>query len=352
MAGLDLSALDDNPIADLTPQKQILTAPTAPLSQFEEDPENPRTELDTPETFKLFCDDIAERGILQPVIVREMPNGKLRLRFGHRRFRAATFLNLPNIPYNVTEDPRQFDDYAQVSENEQRASLQPLELAMFIKKRLDKGDTKRMIADKLHIDPSAITHLLALVDAPQFLLDLYLSRKCRAPHYLYELRNLHKKNAEIVERLCMDVEEIDKRFLVFVAETIAPPKVKAPEPSMNIASVMDAKPSAEPSGSNSTESENPLEPQTPAASGAPKIEQIPFHNPDIEKPSGEKQSDPSKLKKPLLLGEYENRAVMIVLTQKPTSAGLVVIAYEDGSGEAEVNIADVRLTLLTDSTKN
>lgn len=41
-------------------------------------------------------------------------------------------LGLADAPYVVTDDERQFDDYAQVAENEQRAPLQPLELAAFI----------------------------------------------------------------------------------------------------------------------------------------------------------------------------------------------------------------------------
>ena len=174
------------------------TAPKAPLSEFEEDPNQPRFEFDDPE-FEIFVEDVRVHGILQPVIVRvNDATGKLRIRFGARRFRAAVRLDLAELPYLITEDERHFDDFAQVSENERRQGLQPLELATFVAKKIKEGGKKKEIADKLKIDPSAVTHLLSLVDAPAFILELYYSRKCRAAHYLYDLRKLHAQNAELV----------------------------------------------------------------------------------------------------------------------------------------------------------
>ena len=111
-------------------------------------------------------------------------------------------LQLAELPYFITEDQRQFDDYAQVSENERRKNLQPLELATFIAKKLKAGEKKKTIAAKLKLDPSLITNLLSLIDAPPFLLELYHNRKCRTPKYLYELRRLHERNPEIIARRC------------------------------------------------------------------------------------------------------------------------------------------------------
>ena len=78
-----------------------------------------------------------------------------------------------------------------MAENEQRHALQPLELATFITKKLAAGETKRAVAAKLHLDPSAVTQLLALTgDVPATILELYHSRRCRPPLYLYELRKI------------------------------------------------------------------------------------------------------------------------------------------------------------------
>jgi ParB family chromosome partitioning protein len=125
----DLSALD----AHLPNGPVPGAAAFAPLASFEEDPDNPRFE-DDPAAFELLVADVRQHGILQPVIVRRIGNGKLQIRFGARRCRAARELGLASIPYVVTEDARQFDDYSQVAENQHRANMQPLELAAFAAK--------------------------------------------------------------------------------------------------------------------------------------------------------------------------------------------------------------------------
>lgn len=215
MASLDLSALDS---AFTDSPAQTLTAPKAPLSKFEEDPENPRTEFDDVD-FEKFVKDIEERGILQPISVIEVGD-KYRIKFGARRFRAATRLNLSEIPYFIIEDVRQLDDYSQVSENEQRKNLQPLDMAMFINKKISEGAKKKEIADRLKIDPSAVTHYLSLLELPAFLMELYHSRKCRTPQYLYQLKTLHEKNSVLVETLLVDADVIDRQSIRAITDKL------------------------------------------------------------------------------------------------------------------------------------
>ena len=208
---LDLSALDG---WELNPQRRDGgVAARAALSLIEEDPANPRFEH-VPEDFEALIEDVRVHGILQPIVVRRLPNGKLRIRFGARRYRAAVRLGLAEIPYVLTEDPRQFDDYAQVAENERRTALQPLELATFIAKKLREGDSKSKIAARLGIHPSALTHLLCLVgDVPPFLLELYHSRRCRSSQYLYRLTKLWKVDPLRIQDECAAAGEIDARMI-------------------------------------------------------------------------------------------------------------------------------------------
>jgi len=206
---LDLSLLDQ---AEAPPPPAPVAA-VAPLAAFEEDPDNPRFEPEGAE-FERLVADVRRRGILQPVVVRQMPDGRLRLRFGARRYRAACRLDLPGLAYVVTEDPRQFDDYAQVAENERRRQLQPLELALFIARKLALKESKRQVAARLDIDPSALTHLLALVgEPPPLLLELYHSGRCRTPLYLYQLRKLHGVAPALVEEALAGAAAVDRRWL-------------------------------------------------------------------------------------------------------------------------------------------
>jgi ParB family chromosome partitioning protein len=358
---LDLSALDASEGilrsgAAGKALKPSLSAPKAPLSAFVEDPNQPRTEFDGTD-FDEFAEDIRLRGILQPIMVVELPSGKLQIRFGARRYRAAVRLGLKEVPYNIVEDARQLDDYAQVSENEKRKGLQPLELAMFVSKKLKSGEKKKAVAAKLGIDASAVTHLLALIDGPTFLLELYHSRKCRLPVYLYELKKLHEKNPLLVERRCAEAEEIDRKLLALIAIEISPPvdspsvqadskvlPLQAQASSQNedsgMATTGNLGTSEDHSGTGISADGDPS-----SASAGLELSQLPFHDPANESESLSIASS-NKMKKPLLLGMYAGREVMVLLTRRPSNVGLVHVRYEDGSGDEEVEIGSVSLTML------
>jgi ParB family transcriptional regulator, chromosome partitioning protein len=160
----------------------------ATLDLFEEDPSNPRTEreaLDDPQWIA-FVEDIRTHGILQPIVVRKVRD-KLMVCFGARRLRAATQLQLTEIPYVLT-DANTMSDYAQVSENERRKNLQPHELAAFIAKRIELGDKRPHIAKLLKMDDTQLSFLMSLHDAPPYLLGLYHAGKIRAPQAFAALR--------------------------------------------------------------------------------------------------------------------------------------------------------------------
>lgn len=72
---------------------------------LEEDPANPRTEFPDAEIDEL-AEDIRQRGILQPVVVRPADGtGHYRIHFGAKRFRAAHRAGLMEVPV-VVRAPR------------------------------------------------------------------------------------------------------------------------------------------------------------------------------------------------------------------------------------------------------
>jgi ParB/RepB/Spo0J family partition protein len=182
-------------------------AAVAELSRFVEDPNNPRTEFDS-EEFQEFVKDIAQHGVLQPVVVVPTGSGQLMIRWGARRLRAARELGLATLAYVLQTDERQSNDFAQVSENEQRASLSPMDLARFVERMIGKGMQKKDVAARLRKRASDITHLLSLATAPGFILELYSSGKCRQPEYLYELRKLWEKHPKRVAKCCAELDVI------------------------------------------------------------------------------------------------------------------------------------------------
>ena len=68
------------------------------------------------------------------------------LNFGTRRLRASRLAGKADIPAFVDETANSYD---QVIENEQRAGLTPMALALFVQRRLAEGDSQAEIARRL-----------------------------------------------------------------------------------------------------------------------------------------------------------------------------------------------------------
>lgn len=106
-----------------------------PVDQLDEDPDNPRKEF-PPEAIEELAQNIAQRGILQPIVVSDRDDkGRYLIRFGSRRCRAAIQAGLTTVPVVFAVEARNV--YDQVAENLKRQNLSPLELAQFIRRLAD-----------------------------------------------------------------------------------------------------------------------------------------------------------------------------------------------------------------------
>jgi ParB/RepB/Spo0J family partition protein len=317
---LDLSSLDEGFGFD-KPAIASGAPAWAPPSMFEEDPDNPRFETNDA-AFAALVEDVRQHGILQPIVVRPTDAERLRIRFGMRRYRAACIAGLAALPYVVTEDTRQFDDFSQVSENEMRLSLQPLELATFIEKKIAAGMKRKAIAAKLQIDASSVTHLLALVgNAPKLILELYHSRKCRSPAYLYELRLLLKRDPELVESRCNQASGIDRQLINAIAEAAIEAR-RTPERKAETAEL------------GATHCSGPQDEGAMNRHAKERVfGAVPSH----------------RIRTPELLGTIGDDQVVFDLHASPSAPGRIVVSYADGR-RCEVDMTSVVLTLLRDAS--
>lgn len=172
-----------------TPADLLAGAPLQlPIDVIDEDPQQPRLEFE-PEGLAELAASIKERGVLQPISVRRHPEKPDRwmLNFGARRLRASRLACRPDIPAFVDNAA---DSYDQVIENEQRDGLKPLELALFVQRRLAAGDIKAEIARRLGKSRQFVTMATALIDAPDWLMAAYREGRCRGLNELHELRKL------------------------------------------------------------------------------------------------------------------------------------------------------------------
>lgn len=251
------------------------------------------------------------------------------LNFGARRFRASKLAGLDEIPAFIDETA---DDYAQVAENEQRENLSPMSVALFIDKRLKKGDKKKDIARQIGKPVTGIAEYLALLHAPPCIDAVYRNGRTNSVRTLYELSVLHKDFPEQVENWLQDPEqEVNRRTVGELTLFLRTP--------LALSSAVDE--------GASLDSDN-LRHDEDSGAEAVSVNEVPFHNPDIEKGARPASvADPSLLKKPLLLGNYDGRAVMLLLNRRPSKDGLIFIRYEESGQDEEVEISRVNLNLLT-----
>ena len=150
-------------------EKQIQTLP---LSRIEPRQDQPRDQFDEDRLQDLAA-SIARHGLIQPVIVRHLPNGDYQIIAGERRWRAARIAGLSEIPVRVLEaDDRSVAELALV-ENLQREDLNPMEEARGYQKLIsDYSLTQEEAAAGVGKSRSAVTNALRLLNLSAPVADL------------------------------------------------------------------------------------------------------------------------------------------------------------------------------------
>lgn len=170
-----------------------------PIEQLDEDPDNPRKEF-PPEAIEELAQDIVQRGMLQPIVVSDRNDkGRYLIRFGSRRWRAAIQAGLTSVPVVFAVEAR--NAYDQVAENLKRQNLSPLELAQFIRLRVEAGESNAEVGRQLGMDLTTVAHHLALLSLPPVLDQALKSGRCESPRTLHELSRLYEDQPEQVAAL-------------------------------------------------------------------------------------------------------------------------------------------------------
>jgi ParB family chromosome partitioning protein len=208
-----LPNLEDSPMA--VDGRPVLL----PLDLIDEDPLQPRSEFDA-EALGALAKTIGARGVLQPVSVRSHPNhtGRWMLNFGARRLRATRLAGRTEIPAFVDETADSFD---QVTENEQRENLQPLELALFVQRQLQTGTSQAEIARRLGKTRGYLTFVGALIDPPDWLLELYRAGRCKGLKELYDLRKLSEVRPAGVQKWLHERSEVSRADVELLKKSLA-----------------------------------------------------------------------------------------------------------------------------------
>ena len=139
-----------------------------PIDKVFANPDQPRRTFAEKDLEDLTA-SIAEKGVIQPLIVRPDPNnqGGYQIVAGERRWRAAQRAKLHSIPVLIRELTDTEVLELAIIENIQRADLNAVEEAMGYRQLMDKfGHTQGKMAEALGKSRSHIANLLRLLNLP------------------------------------------------------------------------------------------------------------------------------------------------------------------------------------------
>ena len=148
---------------------------------------------------------IKERGMIQPIIVRESYDDKSKFEIiaGERRWLAAQRAGLHNVPVVVTEaDDLKSLEFA-IVENVQRHDLNPLEEAQGYKRLIDEFSyDQEKVSKFIGKSRSHITNSLRLLTLPDEVIKLIETQKLTAGHakILVGLENASFVASKIIEK--------------------------------------------------------------------------------------------------------------------------------------------------------
>ena len=149
------------------PQSDVTAAISkVPVIDIEVNPFQPRKEFD-PEALEELAQSIREQGIITPITVRRMPDGKYQLIAGERRFRAAQLAGLTELPaYIRVATDGQMMEMALV-ENIQRENLNAMEIALSYNALIEECQlTHEQLSQRVGKDRTTITNYLRLLNLP------------------------------------------------------------------------------------------------------------------------------------------------------------------------------------------
>ncbi len=161
--GFDL-LLDEN----ATDNEQVVTVN---INEIEPNRDQPRKVFDEAALNEL-ADSISVHGLIQPILVRPMLNGRYSIIAGERRWRACRIAGLTEIPVIVKAlDEKSSEEIAMI-ENLQREDLNPVEEAMGYKNLIERhGLTQEDLSARVGKSRSAVANCLRLLNLPENMLE-------------------------------------------------------------------------------------------------------------------------------------------------------------------------------------
>lgn len=155
---------------------------TIPIDLVQRNPGQPRKHFDEGDLIDL-ANSIRTHGVLQPILVRPIADGKFEIVAGERRWRAAQRAGLHSIPAVVRELNEVEVVEIAIVENVQRTDLNPIEEAQGFQTLIDRfGRTQEEIADAVGKSRPHIANMLRLLKLPDDLQEMVRDGRLSSGH--------------------------------------------------------------------------------------------------------------------------------------------------------------------------
>ncbi|MCW2315087.1 ParB family chromosome partitioning protein [Rhodoblastus acidophilus] len=203
---------------------------TAPIEFLRANPRNPRQHF-SDESLQELSESIRERGIIQPIVVRELESAKniFEIIAGERRWRAAQRIGLHEVPIVVVEADDRLSLELAIIENVQRTDLNAIEEAEGYDRLIAEfAYTQADLAKILGKSRSYVTNTLRLLKLPDSVRSYVVDGRISAGH-ARALLSLDDPTA-MVERIVnegLSVRDVER--LVAEGDEKKPPRPSVPK---------------------------------------------------------------------------------------------------------------------------
>jgi ParB family chromosome partitioning protein len=217
----------------IAPSKDILRQVDVQLIQRGK--YQPRREMD-PEALEDLANSIRAQGVIQPIVVRPIANGRFEIVAGERRWRAAQMASLAEIPALIRDIPDEAAVAIALIENIQRENLNPIEESMALQRLLEEFSMTHMqVAEAVGKSRATVTNLLRLLSLSDDVKQMLEQRDLEMGHARALLTLTHELQIEAAEMIVAkglsvrETEELVRRMQLPASMTEAMVKPVDPD---------------------------------------------------------------------------------------------------------------------------
>lgn len=175
------------PIPEVIPAKEAALETLKDTAEVDIDkiapnPNQPRTNFKKEELEEL-AESIKKNGLLQPILVRNMPDGTYQIIAGERRWQACKQLKMEKVPVRIRDVDDDETIILGLVENIQRSDLNPIEEAYGYRRMMERGKmTQSEVAQAVSKGRSTIANALRLLELPEDAQQLLYEERITAGH--------------------------------------------------------------------------------------------------------------------------------------------------------------------------